>query len=190
MGGSSVFPYQPAGLWEEVSFNPDEFSAQEYVPSHGADLYRRGLYTFWKRTLPPPAMVVFDAPTRETCVLQRGRSNTPLQALVLMNEPLSIEAARQLAARGLREHPDSPDSLLVFLFRSATSRPPTLGEQELLRSLYRRQLGHFQENPGAADELLAVGESPRDPLLPAPHLAAWTVVASAILCLDETITRN
>jgi hypothetical protein len=190
IGGPSVFPYQPPGLWEEVSFNPNDFSAQVYFQSRGADLYRRGLYTFWKRTLPPPAMVIFDAPTRETCVASRGRSNTALQALVLMNDPTAIEAARYLAARGMLEQGSSAESTAAFLFQVATSRPPTVGERNELVGLFERQVARFQRDPEAATQLLATGDSPRDQRLdPIPH-AAWTVVANTILSLDEFITRN
>jgi hypothetical protein len=190
IGGPSVYPYQPGGLWEEVSFNPAEFTAQEYHQSHGADLYRRGMYSFWKRTLPPPALAIFDAPTRETCVAVRSRSNTPLQSLVLMNDPLAIEAARWLAERGMREHRDSAETIAAFMFRIATSRPATVGEQQELVDLFQRQRTRFQTNPEAAAQLLATGESPRDEKLDPIQHAAWTAVANVILSLDETTTRN
>jgi hypothetical protein len=189
IGGPSVYPYQPPGLWEEVSFNPAEFSAQTYNPSHGADLYRRGIYSFWKRTLPPPAMAIFDAPTRETCVAVRGRSNTPLQALVLMNDPMVVEAARHLAERGLREHGESPESIVVFLFQVTTSRVPTWSEQRELTGLFERQRARFGRQPAAARQLLAIGDSPRDEQLDLVRHAAWTVVANVILGLDESVVR-
>src|SRR5687767_9311067 len=111
IGGQSVFPYQPPGLWEELMSRSDgdQFTAQKYVQSHGADLYRRSMYTFWKRTSPPPSLSAFDAPDRETCTVRRGRTNTPLQALVLMNDPTYVEAARKLAERVMKEAGASPE---------------------------------------------------------------------------------
>jgi hypothetical protein len=190
IGGPSVFPYQPPGLWEEVSFNPNDFSAQKYVQSRGADLFRRSLYTFWKRTLPPPALAIFDAPTRETCIASRSRTNTPLQALVLMNETTSIESARHLAARAMREAASSSKTQLVFLFKLVTAREPTLGEQRELIGLFERQRERFRVDPEAARRLLSVGDSPQDSGLDPVDQAAWTIVANVLLCLDEFVTRG
>jgi hypothetical protein len=189
LGGPSVFPYQPPGLWEELSYNPAEFTAQAYVPSRGRDLYRRSLYTFWKRTLPPPNMAIFDAPTRETCTVARLRTNTPLQALVLMNDPTFVEAARQLAERTLDEAVDSQQRVAAC-FRRVTGRAPDADECAVLLALKDRQLARFRAHPQAAEELLAVGSSAASGRWPAPEHAAWTTVASVVLSLDEAITRN
>src|SRR5262249_25397856 len=127
IGGPSVFPYQPKGLWEEMAFG-EGFSAQSYVQGTGKDLYRRSLYTFWKRTVPPPSLSTFDAPDREKCTARRTPTNTPLQALVLMNDPTYIEAARALAARALTEAGNDTRSRLAYAFRLATARVPSTQE--------------------------------------------------------------
>jgi hypothetical protein len=194
MGGVSVFPYQPAGLWEElmVRSDGDQFTAQKYTQSHGADLYRRSMYTFWKRTSPPPSLAAFDAPDRETCTVRRGRTNTPLQALVLMNDPTYVEASRKLAERMLKDPPvtATPDDRIAFAFRLATARKPTAEESSVLKKIYDAQLAHFRSNAEGASKLLSVGEAPRDDKLDPIDLAAWTTVASTILNLDETITKG
>jgi hypothetical protein len=189
IGGPSVFPYQPPGIWEELAFG-DGFSAQEYVQSHGEDLYRRSMYTFWKRTAPPASLATFDAPDREKCVARRALTNTPLQALVLMNDPTYVEAARALAQRTLREGGKDANSRIVYAFRLATSRKPTKPELGLLRSLLDKQILHYRSEKDAADELVRVGESKSDEKIDDRELAAWTVVMSAILNLDETITKE
>ena len=194
MGGASVFPYQPAGLWEELMerSDGDQFTAQKYVQSHGPDLYRRSMYTFWKRTSPPPGMSTFDAPDRETCTVRRGRTNTPLQALVLLNDPTYVEAARKLAERMMREPAPaaSVDDRIAFAFRLATARGPRAEESAVLKKIYEAQLAAYRANHDAAMKLLAVGESPRDEKLDAPELAAWTMVATTVLNLDETVTKG
>jgi hypothetical protein len=172
-----------------LSYNPAEFTAQAYEPSRGRDLYRRSLYTFWKRTLPPPAMTLFDAPTRETCTVIRARTNTPLQALVLMNDPTFVEAARQLAERTLGE-PGSVNDRIIYGFRLVTARTPEPNEVADLRGLLERQRARYAEQPQSAERLLAVGDSPSEGRWPAAERAAWTIVASVLLSLDETITRN
>ena len=188
VGGPSVFPYQPPGLWEDLAYG-DGFTAQEYKPSQGRDLYRRSMYTFWKRTAPPPSLAAFDAPDREKCVARRALTNTPLQALVLLNDPTYVEAARALAQRLLQEG-SSPDRRLRLGFRLATARNPLPAELAVLRDLAERQLLHYRRDREAARKLLAVGDSSRDARWDAAELAAWTTVASAILNLDETITRE
>jgi hypothetical protein len=191
IGGASVFPYQPAGLWQELASRGDSknWSAQFFVQSHGKDLYRRTMYTFWKRTSPPPALVTFDAPDRETCTVRRSRTNTPLQALVLMNDPTYVEASRQLAER-LMKQAETTDERITLAFRLTTARRPEAKEMEILRRVFHRQLDRFRKDTKAALRLLAVGEAPRDERLPAADLAAWTVVASVVLNLDETITKG
>src|SRR5262249_45148086 len=123
IGGPSVFPYQPAGLWEELTTGA-EYSAQVYVQSHGEDLYRRTMYTFWKRAVPPPSLIVFDAPNRDKCTVRRTITNTPMQALVLMNDPTYVEAARALAERAIKQT-QNVDARVAFAFQLATSRGPT-----------------------------------------------------------------
>jgi hypothetical protein len=189
IGGPSVFPYQTEGLWEELAFG-DGFSAQEYRQSHGQDLYRRSLYTFWKRTVPPASLATFDAPDREKCVARRALTNTPLQALVLMNDPTYIEASRVIAQRALREGGKDVNGRIAYVFRWATSRKPTAQEMRVLRELLHQQLANFRNDRKAADELLRVGESPADAKIDRSELAAWTMVASAIMNLDETITKE
>src|SRR5439155_18422515 len=123
IGGPSAYPYQPKGIWEELAYG-DVFSAQTYEQQHGKNLYRRSMYTVWKRTAPPPALTIFDAPDREKCTARRTRTNTPLQALVLMNDPTYVEAARSLAQRILSEPESSPEVRLRSAFRLATARDP------------------------------------------------------------------
>jgi hypothetical protein len=189
IGGPSVLPYQPAGLWEEMAFG-DGFSAQTYRQSHGRNLYRRSMYTFWKRTVPPASLLTFDAPDREKCVARRALTNTPLQALVLMNDPTYIEAARALAMRALREGGKETTSRLRYAFRLATARWPTAQEASVLRDLLAKQLRIYRRDNKAAGALLKVGEAPLDQNLDVAEAAAWTVIASAILNLDETISRE
>jgi hypothetical protein len=189
IGGPSVFPYQPPGLWEEMAFG-EGFSAQIYAPSHGKDLYRRSMYTFWKRTVPPPSLGTFDAPDREKCTARRLLTNTPLQALVLMNDPTYVEAARALAQRTVTEAGRNPAHRIRYAFRLATAREPDQREMQLLQNLARQELSHYRRDKDAALKLLGVGESSVDPKLNPSELAAWTTVASAILNLDETITKE
>jgi mono/diheme cytochrome c family protein len=189
IGGPSVLPYQPPGLWEEMAFG-DGFSRQTYVQDHGADLYRRTMYTFWKRTVPPAALSTFDAPDREKCVARRAVTNTPLQALVTLNDPTYVEAARALAERALREGGKDLSSRIAFAFRLATARKPAVQELKVLRELLTQQLAVYRGNPQAAAKLLRVGESKFDEKLNPAELAAWTMLASTILNLDETITKE
>ena len=189
IGGPSVFPYQPKGLWDELAFG-DGFSAQSFTPSTNKDLYRRSMYTFWKRTVPPPQLTTFDAPDREKCTGRRALTNTPPQALVLMNDPTYIEAARWLAQRVMTEGGRDAGSRISFAFRGATARMPSGNEAHVLRTLFQQQLTRYRGDKKAALELLSVGESKWDAKLDASELAAWTIVASAILNLDETITKE
>jgi hypothetical protein len=189
LGGPGVFPYQPKGLWEEIAYG-DVYSAQTYSPSHGKDLYRRSMYTFWKRTSPPPALITFDAPDREKCTARRAVTNTPLQALALMNDPTYVEAARVLAERIIREGGPDPARRIRYAFRLATSRDPRPKEVQVLREMERAQLADYRRHKDAALKLVGVGESKADAAFDASELAAWTTVASTILNLDETITRE
>ena len=188
IGGKSVYPYQPAGLWEEMAFG-DGFTAQKYVPSTGKDLYRRSMYSFWKRTVPPAAMSTFDAPDREKCVVRRPVTNTPLQALITLNDPTYIEAARVLASKTLSQGKDF-NTRINFAFRQATARKPSIQELDLLRGLLTQQTANFKVNRVAAEQLIKVGETPDDGKNDVSELAAWTMVVSAILNLDEVVTRE
>jgi hypothetical protein len=189
VGGASVFPYQPPGLWEEMGVIDDEYTMQRYKQSHGADLYRRSLYTFWKRTCPPPNMTTFDAPGRERCTAARGETNTPLQALVLWNDPIYIESARQLASLALRR--ESSDELrYTFIFERILSRKPSAPESAALARLLARERSVYGKDLAAAQRLLSVGETKAEATLDAAEFAAWTMVAHAVLNLDEAISRN
>ncbi|AMV18318.1 DUF1553 domain-containing protein [Planctomyces sp. SH-PL14] len=184
VGGPSVKPYQPEGLWEDVSVERRD----KYAPDLGDGLYRRSMYTFWKRTCPPPGMSAFDAPDRETCVVRRSRTNTPLQALVLLNDPTYVEAARKLAERTLLGSADD-NARLVRLFELAVCRTPDAPETELLLRVEKEARAKFTADPDAAKKLLAVGHSPLPEKLDPAELAAWTTVASLVLNLDETISK-
>jgi hypothetical protein len=188
-GGPSVFPYQPKGLWEETAYG-DVYSAQTYSPGAGPDLYRRSMYTFWKRTSPPPSLNTFDAPDREKCTARRARTNTPLQALALLNDPTYVEASRALAQRMLLEAGRDPAARINFGFRLATARKPTPKERQVLRDLAEREGTAYSHRPDTALKLLHIGESKFDSKLDPAELAAWTTVASVILNLDETITKQ
>ncbi|MFN3651714.1 MAG: DUF1553 domain-containing protein [Armatimonadota bacterium] len=189
LGGPSVKPYQPKGLWEEIAFGGD-FTAQTYQQDKGDALYRRSLYTFWKRTSPPPALQTFDAPEREFCVVARSVTNTPLQALVLMNDPTYVEASRKLAERLMTEVAAMPRDRIRYAFRLALARQPRNEELRVLLDTYEQQLAEFRKNPKEAEKLLSVGESDRNKKLDPAELAAWTSIASVLLNLDETITKN
>ena len=148
IGGRSVFPYSPAGLWDEISFG-DVYSAQTYTPSHGADLYRRSMYTFWKRTAPPSAMITFDAPDREKCASRRPVTNTPLQALALLNEPTFVEAARTLAQRMLQEGGKTPAQRIAYAFLLTLARKPAAAEARVLQNLAVRKAGRLPKQSGS-----------------------------------------
>jgi hypothetical protein len=190
IGGPSVRPYQPEGLWEEVSFGIKTYGAQEYEQDHGEALYRRSMYTFWKRSCPPPSLATFDAPDREICTVRRERTNTPLQALVLLNDPIYVEAARSLAQRVMREGGDSNSERAAHAFRMVTGRRPTAAESAVLLEELQERLIEFKQNREAATRLLAIGESKADASLEVRELAAWTMVARLILNLDEAITKS
>ena len=194
LGGPSVKPYQPPGLWREIGYESrGRFTAGIFEQDEGDALYRRSLYTFWKRTVPPPNMLVFDAPNRETCTVERSRSNTPLQALVLMNDPQFVEAARVLATSLFagRDAPDTrgDDERMNELYLRVLARPPSESERSAIRDLLAELRWGYEESPRAAAALLRVGEQPVDESIPAAELAAWSVAASAVLNLDEAVTR-
>ncbi|MCP4892072.1 MAG: DUF1553 domain-containing protein [Planctomycetaceae bacterium] len=185
-GGPGVKPYQPPGLWAEVGLGGNP----KFVQDHGDKLYRRSLYTYWKRSAPPPAMQIFDAPTREKCAIQRDRTNTPLQALVTLNDTQFVEAARQFAARMLTEGGTDRDQQIAYGFRLVTARRPEPGEIKVFTRILDSALAEYAADGESAKALLAVGESPRNESIPADRHAAWTMVAEAMLNLDETLTRE
>ena len=187
-GGRSVRPYQPDGIWESVAFVGS--TTQNYKRDDGDALYRRSLYTFWKRTAPPPSLMAFDAPSRETCVARRARTNTPLQALVLMNDTQYVEASRRLAARMMTEGGDSAATQLIFGFQICTARIPAEHELQVLTRVHAAQLAHYQGSPAEAEKLLVIGASPRVDGLDPTNYAAMTMMANLILNLDETITKD
>jgi hypothetical protein len=185
-GGRSVKPWQPGGLWEAVSFN----NSQKYVPDSNDGQYRRSFYTYWKRQSPPPNLMLFDAPTREYCVVRRPRTNTPLQALALLNDPQFVESARGLAQRMLLEGGNSDESRIAYAFRLATTRKPTPAELKVLREVLKQQLAEYRRDKTAAEKLLSVGSFKAKDDLDDAELAAWTTIASMILNLDETVTKG
>ena len=188
VGGPSVKPYQPKGLWIQVASGNQ--SLKEYIQDHGQDLYRKSMYTFWKRSMPPPSMITFDASTREQCLVRRESTSTPMQALVLLNDPQFIEASRLIAQRMLAEGGANGDERIRFAFRLATSRHPQEKEVMLLAGLLEDQMEFFNSDPEMAEGLLNIGEYELDPNLDLAELAAYTVVANAILNLTETISKG
>ena len=184
MGGPPVFPYQPSDFYKGKN------DGWKWKLSTGDDLYRRGLYTFWRRTTPYPTFVIFDAPDRAECTADRPRTNTPLQALVTMNDPQFIEAARVLAQRLLTECQADTDARIALAYRLALARPPLPPEQQLMRDFIGKQLTLYRADTNAANALSSAGRAPRPETLNAAEHAAWTAAANVILNLDETITRN
>ena len=186
VGGPSVKPYQPEGLWDEVV----EGGYGAYEPSDGDDLYRRSLYTFWKRTLGPPSMMTFDSSTRETCIVRTGRTNTPLQALNLMNDVTYVEAARRLAERMMNEGGATPEERIAFAHYLVTAHRPRPEAETILVNGFRRHLDRYQEDREAALALVTQGDSPRDETLDVAELASYTMVANLLLNFDGTITKE
>lgn len=189
LGGPSVFPYQPDDLYKNVVVDAP-YPGTVWTVSSGDDLYRRSLYTYWKRTVPHPVMGGFDVPDREACTARRARTNTPLQALTLMNETGFVEAARGLGARLLREGGADDRRRLAYGFRLVTGRVAGDAELIVLDRALTRLRSDFTADPAAAERWLSIGASPVDPVLPRPELAAYAAVASLLLNLDATITKD
>lgn len=190
IGGPSVNPYTPGDLWREVShYGSSPATAQTFVQDHGEKLYRRSLYTYWKRTAPPPNMVAFDAPNREVCTVARGSTITPLQALVTLNDPQFVEAARAFAER-IVARPEPDAARLRWAFAECVARTPAEAEVTVLQAALRRERARYVRDEAAARAALAVGESPRDERIPVAEHAAWMQVASLMLNLSEAVTRN
>jgi hypothetical protein len=185
IGGPSAKPYQPPGYWAYLNF-----PTREWQNDKGEGLYRRGLYTYWQRTFPHPSLLAFDAPSREECTVERPRSNTPLQALVLLNDPTYVEAARVLAERMVREGSGGVEPRIQFAYRQALCRKAQPEEVRVLSALYDQHLQQYRSDKPAANALISVGDYPVAKDIDASELAAWTSVARVILNLHETITRN
>jgi hypothetical protein len=184
IGGPSAKPYQPAGLWEEAG------TGKHYEPDKSDGLYRRSLYTFWRRTSPPPSMLIFDAPSREVCTARRETTSTPLQSLVLLNDPQFVEASRVLAESLVKQCGENVDARITKAFRLTTGRKPKPAEVAILEQLYREQLDLFEKDPSAADQYLKIGERPLDTSLPAQEVAATTVLANTLMNLDEFVMER
>ena len=179
-GGPSVSPYQPAGVWEEMSFGKNR-----YFPGSGDDLYRRSLYTFWRRSVAPTTF--FDVPARQVCAVKPMRTNTPLQALTTLNDMTYVEAARVWAERLAGVTGDA--SKIQAAFRAATARVPGTQEMESMSAALKKYRAHFSRDPGDAERLISAGEAPRNSILDAAEHAAWTTLCLLVLNLDETLTR-
>ncbi len=188
VGGPSVKPPQPSGLWEAVAFTGSNTGIFKADTGH-EKVHRRSLYTFWKRTAHSPQMGTLDAPSREACIVRRERTNTPLQALMMMNERLFVEASRGLAERAVREAPPDTDSRLRHLFRMVTSRMPDDVELAILKDALAEHLTKYRADPKAAQQLIRVGETPPNPAYNGEELAAWTIIGNLVLNLDEVINR-
>ncbi|MFM8273413.1 MAG: DUF1553 domain-containing protein, partial [Gemmata sp.] len=185
VGGPSVKPYQPAGLWEEIAMG-----RPRYDQGKGDDLYRRSLYTFWKRTVPPPGLATFDAADRSVCTVKRQSTHTPLQALVLLNETQFVEAARFVGERMLREGGATAEQRVAWAFRLIAGRAPSDKERAVLVRLFEEQKALFDKDPAAAKKLLRVGEKPADANVPVADLAAAAVLANALFSHDEAVMRR
>ncbi len=186
IGGPSVRPYEPGNIWERSPYG----NLNNYVPDKGDSLYRRSLYTFWKRTAPPPNLSTFDMPSREVCVVKRGHTNTPLQALDLLNDPTYVEAARVLAQHMMLDSGTSPTEHIANGFYRVLCRKPNAEESNILLAGFAKQLEKFHANPDAAAKFISLGDTKPDLKLAAPELAAYTMIASEILNLDETVTKQ
>ncbi|QDS94601.1 Planctomycete cytochrome C [Roseimaritima multifibrata] len=188
VGGKSVYPYQPAGLWMELNNRPGY--SKEYPQGSGDDLYRRSIYTFWKRTVPSPMLKILDAPERELCTIRRSRTNTPSQALVLLNSPQFVEAARHLGERMMKHDAQRLEDKLTFGFRLVTAREPTEPELTAIVEAFHLEHQKLVASPDLALKILQVGESPFDSTLDTSQLAAFASIASLYLNLDEAITKG
>ncbi|MFT4558207.1 MAG: hypothetical protein ACI92S_003582 [Planctomycetaceae bacterium] len=186
MGGPTVKPYQPAGLWKVVAITGS--NTRIFEKDSGEALYRRSLYTFWKRTAPPPTMAAFNAPTREQCTVRRERTNTPIQALVLLNSPQFIEAARNLAESAIRET-DDREKRAEWMFQRTLSRPATQADIADMLAVARAMSSLFKKDPKLAGELIRTGDSQPDESLPEVDVAAWTMVANTLMNRDDFIAK-
>jgi hypothetical protein len=186
IGGPSVKPYQPPGLWNEVALSGNV----RFVQDKGEKLYRRSMYIYWKRSAPAPSMTIFDAPSREKCTVRRARTNTPLQALVTLNDPQFLEASRALASRAMLAGGETPEQWITHAYRLATGVRPRPAALSSLKQAFDEELAVFAVDAPRAEKLLSIGESPRDPSLDPSQHAAMTIISSIILNLDDTLTRG
>ena len=187
MGGPWVKPYQPPGVWKELA---NQIGENKYRPSSGPDLYRRSVYSYWKRTIPPPFMLTFDAAERTVCVVKRQTTSTPLQALAMLNDPQMIEASRKLAEKMMEHAGENAQSRLIYGFTLTTSREPDRSELNTLLTLFKEEQKRFADNKEEAEALLNVGSSASNPNFDVTDLAALTVVANTLLNLDEAKMRS
>jgi Protein of unknown function (DUF1553) len=187
IGGASVRPYQPPGVWEAVTMPGS--NTRDYVQDHGESLYRRSMYTFWKRSAPPASMEIFNAPSREFCTVRRERTNTPMQALVVLNDTQFIEAARVMAQRTLNAAGDSVENRLDFIGRRLLARPWRLEELTVLEPSASKLVEYYQGHLDEAKALLTIGEMPADASLDVATLAGWTMVINEIMNLDEVVNK-
>ncbi len=187
IGGPSAFPYHPSGLWQEINNRPGY--SRTYKQDSGDALYRRSVYTFWKRTVPPPSMAAFDAPEREFCIVRRSRTNTPLQAFVMLHDPQFVEAARRLGRRMLTEGGSTNQKRIEYGFRLCCARPPTDRELTVLTGLLDNRLKQYRDDASAAAQIVGVGDSPRDVDLDPAELAAWTTIGRVMFNLSEFVTK-
>jgi hypothetical protein len=187
IGGPSVKPYQPEGVWEAVAMIGSD--TRDYKRDKGENLYRRSMYTFWKRAAPPASMEIFNAPNRETCTVHRERTDTPLQALVTLNDPQFIEAARVLAQKALKEGGDKDESRIDFIAQRLLARPFRAEEKQVVQSSLSDLLAHYKGNAEEAKKVLSVGEVKADASIDAPTLAAWTMLVNELMNLDEVLNK-
>ena len=190
VGGPSVYPVQVPNLWKEIGFLRPEIGMDEWPVSEGPDLYRRAIYTFWRRVCTYPTLATFDAPSREVCVARRPRTNTPLQALAALNEPTFLEASRVLAQRVLATGGSSDASRMDFAFRTCLGRLPTPAERDRLLGLLDQQFKSYRKDPAAVAQFVAVGSAERLARVEAPRLAAWMMVVNVLFNLDEALTKG
>jgi len=187
IGGPSVRPYQPDGVWESVTM--PESNTHNYQRDTGEALYRRSLYTVWKRAAPPATMEIFNAPNRQTCTVRRERTDTPLQALATLNDPQFVEAARNLAERTLKQGGQKEMDRVDFMAERLLARPLRKEEQKIVQAGLKDLLAHYQKLPKEAEKLVATGESKVDPQLDRPTLAAYTMMANQLMNLDEVLNK-
>jgi hypothetical protein len=187
IGGPSVRPYQPDGVWDEINVYGN---LRNYKHDVGPGLYRRSLYTIWKRTSAPPGMTIFDMPSREVCTVRRARTDTPLQALALLNDVTYVESARVLAERMITEGGSTPEARIAWAFKRATARTPDEDEVAVLARGLASRIGRYKTDPAAAHKLISEGETKADPKIDPAELAAYTMTANVILNLDEVVTRE
>ncbi|MBM4089939.1 MAG: DUF1553 domain-containing protein, partial [Planctomycetes bacterium] len=187
IGGPSVKPYQPPGVWESIAMNVS--NTRSYEEGSGDDLYRRSLYTFWKRQAPPASMEIFNAPNREFCVVRRERTNTPLQALATLNDPQFVEAARHLAAQVLTKSQPTFEAGLQAIGRRLLARDFRPEEIEILHRSYVELTTYYQQHPEAAEQLRGVGHATVPAGVDMTQLAAWTMLCNEIMNLDELLNK-